>query len=441
MEIKGRKMKSSKQIVGHTTFFKRVNELLIALSALALTLGTFVLLAAIGVLLSGCATTPKYEIVRADRWIVKDGYVVGEKQQPIERQAVATAKDNPNTETAVKEGRLADSGVVNDDKANETSDNPSANGKYCDNEAKLHSGEDRNIKHNRNSYFNGDRRFNDRDRDINSDRNATLEKNNRVATLAFYKNKPIDAIEEAWVRSVMPNTQIELIRRSPAVGFYTAFLGGGQIVYVNPSQRLLFFGEIYTHVGDNLTNISRERFVEIKTSQAALEINATELETLGFGEISGDKFVAMVYSPLCPYCHKADEFLSNNQIPVKRIFLLNLQSPNDEGVKRAVEYLTTASKETREALLAKWRSSEGYEAPIAVDGQIDRQTQEAVALLTRMSKFVERNGIDGTPYIYLVNRKSRKVDQLITGFNASTTGEQIRAWFANNENQTNGDKQ
>jgi hypothetical protein len=432
-------MKSNKQIIGHTTFFKRVNELLIALSALALTLGTFVLLAAIGVLLSGCATTPKYEIVRTDRWIVKDGYVVGEKGKPIERQAV-NEKGDLNAETAVKEGRLAYSGA-NNDKANETSDNPSANGRYCDNEAKLNSGEDRDIKHNRNSYFNGDRRFNDRDRDIKSDRNATLEKNNRVATLAFYKNKPIDAIEEAWVRSVMPNTQIELIRRSPAVGFYTAFLGGGQIVYVNPSQRLLFFGEIYTHSGDNLTNISRERFNELKTNKAALEINATELETLGFGEISGDKFVAMVYSPLCPYCHKADEFLSNNQIPVKRIFLLNLQSPNDAGVKRAVEYLTTASKETREDLLLKWRSNEGYEAPIAVDGQIDRETQEAVALLTRMSKFVERNKIDGTPYIYLVNRKANKVDRLITGFNASSTGEQIRAWFANNENQTNGDKQ
>jgi thiol:disulfide interchange protein DsbC len=401
----------NKQIADRGVFFKRLNDLLISLTALSLTIGTIVLIAAIGVLLSGCATSPKYEVARTDRWIVKDGYVVGEK-------------DKPN---AVKEGNT---------------NNPNAtaignNDKYCENEVKPNNDDDRNNKLDRISRFNDNRRFNNESRD-----RGDLNDTNRNATLALYKGKPIEAVEEAWVRSVLPNTQIELIRRSPAANFYTAFLSNGRLIYVNPSQRLLFFGEIYTNNGENLTNISRERFNEIKASQTALEINATELETLGFGEISGDKFAAMVYSPLCPYCHKADEFFANNhQIPVKRIFMIDLQSPNDEGVKRSIEYLTTADRKEREALLVKWRSPDGYEAQISVDGQIDENVKEAVALLTRMNKFAERNKIDGTPYIYLVNRADKKVERVLSGFNASTAGEQIKAWFANNENQANGEKQ
>jgi thiol:disulfide interchange protein DsbC len=373
----------NKQIADYRVFLKRLNDLLISLMALALTIGTFVLIAATAALLSGCAS-PKYEVVRTDRWIVKDGWVVGEKGKP----------------NAVKEG---------------TTETPSNDP-------------------NTNKYGAIDRNKTDR---FNRNRNkSNLNDSDRNSTLALYKGKPIEAIEEAWVRSVLPNTQIELIRRSPAANFYTAFLGNGQLIYVNPSQRLLFFGEIYTSGGENLTNISRGRFAEIKASQRALEVNATELEELGFGEISGDRFIAMVYSPLCPYCHRADEFLSINQIPVKRIFMVDLRNHNDEGVKRSIEYLTTASKEAREALLVKWRSREGYEAPISADGQINEQTQEAVARLTKMKEFIERNNIDGTPYIYLINRKSNKVEQVLSGFNASTTGEQIKTWFA-----TNGDKQ
>jgi glutaredoxin len=195
---------------------------------------------------------------------------------------------------------------------------------------------------------------------------------------------------------------------------------------------LLFFGEIYANDGENLTNASKERFAELKATRTALEINASELEALGFGEIEGDRFIAMVYSPLCPYCHRADAFFTNAQIPVKRIFMVDLHSPNDEGVKRSVEFLTTADKKEREALLVKWRSAEGYEAPL-ISEELTEALKAAVERLTAMNKFVERNKIEGTPYIYLINRKTNKVERLLTGYNAPI-GEQINDWFQ-------GDKQ
>jgi thiol:disulfide interchange protein DsbC len=361
----------------------------------------------------GCVS-PKYEIVRTDKWIVKDGWIAGEKGKLNETSAI----DGTDVKSAVKEER---------DGGN--------NSRYCDNDPKQSNNGDRNGRRVKqrlddNAHFNFNRNTDNR---FNPDRNAT----NRNSTLALYKGKPIEAIEEAWVKSVLPNTQIELIRRSPIVNLYTAFLTNGQIIYINPSQRLLFFGEIYTSAGDNLTNISRERFSELRTSKAALEINAAKLETLGFGEIGKEeRFIVMVTSPLCPYCHRADEFLSSNQIPVKRIFLVNPQSPDNEDTKRAIEYLMTASKETREALLVKWRSSEGYEASKSADEALNEKTQEAINLLEAMREFAERNNIEGTPYIYLIDRKAGKVERVIAGYSESTSRE-IKAWYLSDRKRTN----
>jgi thiol:disulfide interchange protein DsbC len=402
---------------------ERHSLILPSLTALTINTSIAVVCIAITALLAGCAS-PKYEVVRTDRWIVKDGWVVGEKDKPNARQAQVSSDKDERGVREEKGGISAEYEAKGKDEASKANDD---NGQYCDNDPKQLTDSrrfDRNI--------GAQKRFNA------TDRNAT------DATLALYKHKPIEAIEEAWVRSVLPNTQIELIRRSPAIGFYTAFLSNGQIIYVNPSQRLLFFGEIYSNTGDNLTNLSKERFSELRTSKASLEINASELERIGFGDIGKEeRYIAMVTSPLCPYCHKADAFLSANGISVKRIFLVDTDNPDDEGAKRSIEFITATSKETREALLVKWRSAEGYEASKSADGAINKDTQEAIRSLEAMREFSIQYQIEGTPYLYLVNRKTNKVDRLITGY-AESTGEQIKAWYRqeNKPNQaSNGDKQ
>jgi glutaredoxin len=154
---------------------------------------------------------------------------------------------------------------------------------------------------------------------------------------------------------------------------------------------------------------------------ATTEINASELEQIGVGDISGDRFVAMVTSPLCPYCHKADKFLSENaSIPVKRIFLIDLRSPNNPDVQRAVEFMQTAVKGERDSLVELWRTQ--Y-LPTPQTPSI-----ETIERLNAMYDFNRRNAIDGTPYIYLVDRKNGKVDRLIAGYGDQTASE-ILDWF------------
>jgi thiol:disulfide interchange protein DsbC len=255
---------------------------------------------------------------------------------------------------------------------------------------------------------------------------ATDYKTESNAESETYKNQSIEAIEAAWVSSVIPNTKIEYIRRSPAVGFYTAFLANGNIIYVNPSQRLLFFGEIYTSTGENLTNAAKDSFSKTQTNRSIDEINVTELETLGFGEVDvkSEKLIVMVTSPLCPYCHKADKFFQDSKIAIKRIFLINLSSPANEDYKRAIE-LMTSEKGKRDEIIERWRTS-GYVAPLKKE-QINEE--EAVnQTLLKMRHFADRKKIDGTPYIYLVNRKTNKVERLITGF-GDDTGVEIANWL------------
>jgi thiol:disulfide interchange protein DsbC len=243
-----------------------------------------------------------------------------------------------------------------------------------------------------------------------------------------YKGQSIEAIEAAWVKSVLPNTKIEYIRRSPAVGFYAAFLNNGNIIYVNPSQRLLFFGEIYTSNGENLTTAAKDSFSQTQIKRSIDdEINATELEAVGFGEVDvkSEKLIVMVTSPLCPYCHKADKFFFDNKIAIKRIFLIDLSSFTNEDYRRAIEVMTAVKKE-REELIAKWRD-QGYRAREATE-TITIAEAEASATLLKMGGFIDRHNIDGTPYIYLVNRKTNKVERLITGF-GDDTGSEITDWI------------
>jgi thiol:disulfide interchange protein DsbC len=230
----------------------------------------------------------------------------------------------------------------------------------------------------------------------------------------------IDTIEENWVKSVLPNTKIERVRRSPVAGFYTALLANGQVLYVNPFQRMILIGEIFTSSGENLTAATKSSWQEQTSKQAVDTLDAKKLIDLAFGDASGDKVVVMVTSPHCPYCHRADAFFESEKIPVKRIFLVNTADANSEDYKRIVEVMQ-APKANADKLISSWRTNSYYAKETIVK-------EATIKSLEAMQEFAANNQINGTPHIYFVDRKNNVVDGLIVGFGDNTSAS-ILTWF------------
>ena len=72
----------------------------------------------------------------------------------------------------------------------------------------------------------------------------------------------INKKEFELVQSIIPNTKVAKVEISEITGLYKAFIDNGNILYVHPQKRLIFFGEIWTMNGKNLTQSDKANYTE-----------------------------------------------------------------------------------------------------------------------------------------------------------------------------------
>ena len=75
------------------------------------------------------------------------------------------------------------------------------------------------------------------------------------------------------LNSVIPNTKISRYEPSEIQGFYKVYLDNGNLFYVNPFNKLLVFGEIWTNKGFSITQNDKSQWQEELSKTVLEDIN------------------------------------------------------------------------------------------------------------------------------------------------------------------------
>jgi len=204
-------------------------------------------------------------------------------------------------------------------------------------------------------------------------------------------------MEKETLMKTFPNMKLDGFRESPLKGLYE-ITAGEQVFYFSP-EGYLFFGEIWTKDGKNLTAEMREKVV-------AERINTLPLEkALKIG--NGPKKVIEFTDPDCPYCRKVDNFLSKRTDVTRYVYFVPLRRIHPDAEKKARYILSQSDKDKAfrdvfEGVL------DGKPISIA-DGAQQQQLEE-------MEKIATGLGVRGTPALWIEGAHVNGADiQRITG--------------------------
>jgi len=203
-----------------------------------------------------------------------------------------------------------------------------------------------------------------------------------VAVAGFSMANDDMKTEKENLMKSFPNLRIDSFRESPLKGLYE-ITAGEQVFYFSP-EGYLFFGEIWSKEGKNLTAEIREKVV-------AERINGLPLEkALKIG--NGPKKVIEFTDPDCPYCRKVDSFLEKRTDVTRYIYFVPLRKIHPDAEKKARYIL---SQPDRDKAFHDVFAGQLDGKPIAIaDGVQQQQLEE-------MEKIAAGIGIRGTPALWI----------------------------------------
>lgn len=215
--------------------------------------------------------------------------------------------------------------------------------------------------------------------------------------------------EASLVQGIIPSTKIDKVERAEINGFYKAFLGNGNMLYINPFKRVIFIGEIYTAGGVSLTANDRQEWQNELQNQLLKNIEIDELmrnaKKVDYGKGSKRYEVLIFTDPECPYCAKLEEFLEQKDVSVYINFLpLNFH----KNAKRWSEQILS-SKDLKAAIKQIRLTQKDLNVKVSKEAQ---KTLKATMALGEKLK------INGTPKVFIIDKKDKnKIVATIDGAN------------------------
>ncbi|MDL0100901.1 MULTISPECIES: DsbC family protein [Campylobacter] len=218
----------------------------------------------------------------------------------------------------------------------------------------------------------------------------------------------IEEQEEALVKGVIPSTKIEKVQRAEIDGFYKAYLANGNILYVNPFKRVIFIGELYTNTGVSLTANEREAWQSELSAAQIKDMDLKELtqyaKKLDFNQGSKKYDFVLFTDPECPFCAKVEEhFMKNNVSVYINFYPLSF---HQNATKWILQILS--SKDFKEAFMAIRHNQRDLDV---------KTTKEAEQTLNNMKALGEKLNIQGTPKLFVVEKNTSKIIDVIDGAN------------------------
>ncbi|KGI56039.1 DsbC family protein [Campylobacter sp. MIT 97-5078] len=220
----------------------------------------------------------------------------------------------------------------------------------------------------------------------------------------------IEQQEEALVKGIIPSTKIDKVERAEIDGFYKAYLGNGNIFYINPFKRVLFIGELYTATGESLTANDASKWQAELNEKALKDANATELlqnaKRVVYGSGSKRYDFVIFTDPECPFCAKVEEFFEKQNVNVYvNFFPLSFhqnakkwsgQILSSKDIKLAMKQIRTTQKNLNDVSISK----------------------EAENTLKATIALGEKLNITGTPKLFVIDKiEQNKVVAVIDGAN------------------------
>jgi len=127
----------------------------------------------------------------------------------------------------------------------------------------------------------------------------------------------------ALAKTMMPSTTILNVKQTEISNMLVVLLANEEIVYLVPSQKLIFIGEIYTTDG---VSVSEKHMAHLgakntkNNSDGTLDISPLFKVSTRM-KIGNSPYGLIVFTdPECPFCQQLDIFLNAKDITVDHIF-------------------------------------------------------------------------------------------------------------------------
>lgn len=203
-----------------------------------------------------------------------------------------------------------------------------------------------------------------------------------VAAAGFSMANDEVITEKEKLMKSFPNLKVDGFKESPLKGLYE-ITAGEQVFYFNP-EGYLFFGEIWTKDGKNLT-------AEMRGKVAADRIKDLPLDkALKIG--TGPRKVVEFTDPDCPYCRKVDSFLAKRTDVTRYVYFVPLRNIHPDAEKKA-RYILSHTDRQKAFHEVFGGALDGKPIPVAAGVQ---QTQ-----LEEMEKLAAGLGVRGTPALWI----------------------------------------
>ncbi len=224
-----------------------------------------------------------------------------------------------------------------------------------------------------------------------------------ASSLLFANNETNTTISK-MVQDVIPGTAISKIEKGEINGLYKAFMPNGDLLYIEPNQKLIFFGQIWTNSGMSLTQNDVGRWQQELANAQIENITPDKLKEFAiqtkYNKGSERYEVVLFTDPDCPYCRQVEEYLKTKKVTVYYNFMPLEIHPK----AREKSLLFIAGKD----LFSK-KQIKGVQPTL--------EMSKAQGVLAKMESLAKELNITGTPKLFIIDKKDNKIAKAINGAN------------------------
>ncbi|WP_353477334.1 thioredoxin fold domain-containing protein [Campylobacter jejuni] len=170
----------------------------------------------------------------------------------------------------------------------------------------------------------------------------------------------------------------------------------------------MFIGELYTNTGVSLTANDRDAWQSEVSAKQAKDLNLKEVtqyaKKVDFGKGSKKYEFVLFTDPECPFCARVEELFIKKDVSVYvNFFPLSIHPHAEQWSKEILSAL-----DFKEALIKLRETQKDLEVKI---------TPQAEQTLKNMRELGEKLNIMGTPKLLVVDKKEKKIIDVIDGAN------------------------
>lgn len=216
----------------------------------------------------------------------------------------------------------------------------------------------------------------------------------------------VDA-QRALIQNIVPNSKFTKYEKAVELdGFYRVYFDNGQLLYVNPLNETIVFGEVLSKEGKSYTMHFVQKWKEELANNEIKNISIDKLlkptKKIIFKKGTQNNYSFVLFTdPECPYCTTVEKFFSENNTTVYYNFTpLPFHKNAKEWSKIAL-----SSKDFKQAL----NDIHSGDIPIVVI------TDDAKEQLEKMDVLAKELKIAGTPKIYIVDEVKKEIVDVVNG--------------------------